>query len=52
MQGINFKSYLRYNKRYEYNGNIKSTLKRDLNQELTDDIIDIFSDTLLYCLVT
>ena len=48
LKGINLKSYFRYNKRYEYNGNIKSTLKRDLVQfdGETQDITDIFSNNI------
>ena len=49
LKGINLKSYLRYNKRYKYNGNIKSTLKRDLIQidEETQDITNIFSNNII-----
>ena len=48
LKGINLKSYFRYNKRYKYNGNIKSTLKRDLVQvgDDTQDITNIFSNNI------
>ncbi len=48
LKGINLKSYFRYNKRYKYNGSIKSTLKRDLLQinDQTQDIINIFSNNV------
>ena len=42
LRGFNLKSYFRYKKRYKYDGNIRSTLKRDLY--LTEDITDIFTD--------
>ena len=48
LKGVNLKSQFRYNKRYEYNGNIKSTLKRDLVQigDNTQDITNIFSNNV------
>tara|TARA_Y100001970_G_scaffold232077_1_gene288721 strand:+ start:562 stop:3789 length:3228 start_codon:yes stop_codon:yes gene_type:complete len=43
LKGFNLKSYFRYKKRYQYDGSIRSTLKRDLY--MTDDIINIFTDS-------
>ena len=43
LKGFNMKSYFRYKKRYEYDGSVRSTLKRDLY--LTDDITNIFTDS-------
>ena len=43
LKGFNIKTYFRYKKRYQYDGSIKSTLKRDLY--LTEDISNIFSDS-------
>ena len=43
LKGFNIKTYFRYKKRYQYDGSIRSTLKRDLY--LTEDISNIFSDS-------
>ena len=42
-RGFNLKSYFRYKKRYKYQGNIRSTFKRDLLE--TNDITSIFTDS-------
>ena len=43
LKGFNIKSYFRYKKRYQYDGSVRSTLKRDLY--LTEDITNIFTDS-------
>ncbi|MDC2984558.1 putative LPS assembly protein LptD, partial [Candidatus Marinimicrobia bacterium] len=42
-KGFNIKSFFRYKKRYKYQGNIRSTFKRDLFE--TNDIMSIFTDS-------
>ena len=42
--GFNTKSTLRYKKRYLFDGSVKSKLNRRLKTDLTDDIVDVFSD--------
>tara|TARA_B100000029_G_scaffold514041_1_gene615434 strand:- start:3911 stop:7153 length:3243 start_codon:yes stop_codon:yes gene_type:complete len=41
---IELRGYTRYVKRYKFNGSISTTLKRELNQELTNDISDLFTN--------
>jgi len=40
---IEFKTKTRYVKKYKFNGSLLTTLKRELNEALTDDISDIFT---------
>ena len=43
-KGIELRTYGNYKKRYRFNGSISSTFHRNLNDDITEDISDIFSD--------
>ena len=44
---IEIRGYTRYVKRHKFNGSISTTFKRELNQELTNDISDLFTNKSL-----